>query len=69
MTRPIEYDLANWCTRKEAASMRGRHIDTIDNWIATGQVRSMRDPSGRGILVYVPDFMPPARLPERKQHA
>jgi hypothetical protein len=65
MTRLIERNLANWCTRKEAAASNRVSTDTIDRWIRCGGLRSMKDPGGRGVLVYILDF-PPSALPAKR---
>jgi hypothetical protein len=65
MTRPIEQHRELWVSMKEAAALRGRHVDTIRNWIAKERVRVWREPGGR-VLVFLPDFMPPQELPPRR---
>lgn len=64
MTRPIEQDRANWCTKKEACALTGRDARTIDRWISADLVRTFREPGGR-VMVYKPDFLPPTELPSR----
>lgn len=62
MTRPIEAQRDLWITVKEAAALRGRHVDTIARWMRTGSVRIWREPGGR-VLVYLPDCQPPVEPP------
>lgn len=65
MTRPIERDLSKWCTVKDAVALTGRDPRTVHRWMASGQVRTFRDPGGR-VLLYLPDFLPPTELPDRQ---
>lgn len=62
MPRPIEHDRSLWCTQKEAAALTGRRLRTVQRWVASEQVRTFREPGGR-VLLYMPDFLPPVRLP------
>lgn len=65
MTRQIERDPAKWCTRKEAAAAFRVSTDTIDRWVKAGQLRAMKDPGGKTVMIYTPDFpggIAPARL-------
>jgi hypothetical protein len=64
MTRPIEARPELWVSVKDAARLRGRHVDTIRSWMEAGRVRVWREPGGR-VLVFLPDFMPPQDLPPR----
>ena len=64
MTRPIEQQRALWITVKEAAALRGRHVQTVYTWISSGTVRKWIEPGGR-VLVYLPDCVPPDDLPAR----
>lgn len=68
MTRPIEQNRDNWCTKKEAAALSGRDTRTIERWVVSGLVRTFREPGGR-LLLYTPDFLPPSSLPARRPHA
>jgi excisionase family DNA binding protein len=56
MTRLIERDPSKWCTRKEAASAFRVSTDTIDRWVKAGQLRAMKDPGGKTVMIYIPDF-------------
>ena len=65
MTRPIEHERELWITVKEAAALRGRHVQTVYAWIKSGQVNVWTEPGGR-VLVYLPDCRPPADVPPRR---
>jgi hypothetical protein len=62
--RPIEQQVSQWCTVKEAVARTGRDHRTVQRWIANGQVRTWKEPGGR-LLLYKPDFLPPDQLPAR----
>jgi hypothetical protein len=64
MTRPIEQQRELWISVKEAAALRGRHVQTVYTWMRTGTVRTWYEPGGR-VLVYLPDCVPPSELPPR----
>ena len=39
-----------WLTPRQAATLAGVHIRTINRWVKSGRVASKRTPSGRALI-------------------